>query len=426
MQVITVANQKGGCGKTITSVNLAGAFASMGKRVLFVDIDPQSHGTFALGMDNNNTAQSSYMIYDAFLGQQSFDPRSIIKKKNDNLSCIVSHLSLSTMEQKIGTVKDALLVISRMVKDEVQSDYDYVIIDTPPNLGFLTLNGILAADRLIVPLDVSLFSMNGVAQIRKLLDISHAMGFSKPNLSYVINMYDGRSNFAKKFLKDAKERFGGQLMETTIRLNVKLREAALFGKPIFEYAPNANGAKDYMSLACEIEPSVKEEGIPVAVGSGSYTKIKEDINQAAETMAEEMVQDIAEATINNNTKDAGIGAISDEEDLKKIEDDLSKPVIEGDIFSSSEEEKESGEIDLTLIAPEAKEIYVAGSFNNWQIDKVFLMDRSGDGLWSKKLVLPAGRYQYKFVIDGIWKEDPNNESQEDDMMGGKNSVIEVE
>jgi len=259
MKVIAIANQKGGCGKTITAVNLAGALSVSGKKVLFIDLDPQSHATSAFGMVLTQSNFSSYAIFDSFLSNEDINLTPLMRKKHDNLYVIGSHLSLSTMEQKMADVKNAILVISQALKTEQAKEFDYVIIDTPPHLGFLTLNALHATSRLIVPLDISLFSLRGVLQIKEILSLSKSMGFEVPKLSFLITLYDKRSNFAKNFLIKAHERFGKELLKTIIRPNIKLREAALMGKNIFEYDSRANGAIDYSALAKEIAPDIDDK-----------------------------------------------------------------------------------------------------------------------------------------------------------------------
>jgi len=261
MKVIAIANQKGGCGKTVTAVNLAGALAGMGKKVLFLDVDPQAHATSALGIELAGPLESSFAIFDAFLNQEGLDIPSLMRNKYDNLIVIGSHISLSTIEQKMAGIKNAVLALSSALTSKDLMDFDYVIIDTPPNLGFLTLNAMHAAQNLIVPLDISSFSLNGVSHLQNILEISNNIGFKKPAVNFLITLFDKRSNFAKNFLEKAKDSLSDKLFNTVIRPNIKLREAALLGKVIFEHMPSANGAKDYAALVEEMEPGLKGKPI---------------------------------------------------------------------------------------------------------------------------------------------------------------------
>jgi chromosome partitioning protein len=357
MDIITVCNQKGGCGKTITAVNLAGALAGLDKKVLFIDLDPQAHATSALGLSTKDSRQSIYSVFDGFLrNEASIYLPSAMKQRYKNLWAVGSHISLSTMEQKLSGIKDAVLVLSNALKREDLSSFDYVIIDTPPNLGFLTLNAIHAAGRVIVPLDISAFSLNGVSQIDEILELSRSMGFKRPRVSFLVTIFDKRSNFAKEFLQRARDRFSIALIQTVIRSNIKLREAAQSGKVIFEYDPSSNGAKDYLALAKELAPESKEETVPV----------KE--------------------------------ALSDQ----KLSQTLFK-----------------------IYAPQAQQVYLVGSFNNWTADNSSVMKRLDNGNWVKIIPLPEGTYHYKFAVDGEWIEDPANNLTETNGLGGKNSLVSV-
>lgn len=359
MHIITIANQKGGCGKTITAVNLAGALSASGKKVLFIDLDPQAHATAAFGVRAADSSVSSYAIFDAALKQGSANISGLIQKRYENLWIIPSHISLSTMEPKMASAKDATIIINKWLKDN--STYDYVVIDTPPNLGFLTLNGLHTANRVIVPIDISIFSLKGVNYIKEILELSRTMGFERPKVNFVVTVFDGRSNFAKTFLEEAKKVLSKEMFTTVIRSTVKLRESAQAGKVIFEYAPSSNGSKDYTSLAKEILPSIGESAL---------------------TMKEISV-------------------------------------------AAPQEAHHEPKVIFKLLAPEAKTVHLAGNFNDWAIDNAALMKKLDNGTWIKILTLEPGDYSYKFVVDGKWIEDPNNTLTKENEYGGKDSLILV-
>jgi chromosome partitioning protein len=358
MTVISVANQKGGCGKTITSVNLAGALAAVGKKVLFIDLDPQAHATSSFGISVTDVLNSSYAIFESFLKNEPLDLHPLILQKYKNLWVIGSHISLSTMEQKMSGIKNATMVLNGTLKRDALKEFDYIIIDTPPNLGFLTFNALHASNHVIVPLEISLFSMKGVSYIKEILELSKSLGFEKPAVNFLITLFDGRSNYAKSFLNNAKERFGNDLLKTVIRANIKLREAAQLGRVIFEHDPSSNGAKDYASLAREIDPGITDE----------YISLKTHV-LAAKTKEPKLI--------------------------------------------------------FRMHAPEAKTVYLAGSFNKWALDKRSLMKKLDNGTWVKIMALPAGDHRYKFVVDGKWIEDPGNNLTAENEFGGKDSIILV-
>ncbi len=357
MKIIAVANQKGGCGKTITAVSLAGALAGAGKNVLFVDLDPQGHASSAFGIKEPDSSMTSYLIFESFLATKTADISSIIIQRYQTLWVVPSHITLSTMEQKMANIRGAVLVVSGALKTEAAQKFDYIILDTPPNLGFLTLNALHAAGEVIVPLDISLFSLNGVSQIDDMLELAKDMGFKKPHVNFLITLYDSRSNFAKTFLEKAKTTFSNKLFRTIVRQNIKLREAAQAGQVIFEYDSSCNGAKDYTALVKEIMPEFKGESIHI------------------------------------------------------------KPL--------AVQPQTAPEAFFKLLAPDAENVYLAGSFNNWAQDESSVMKKLDNGIWVKIISLPQGSYHYKFIVDGKWIEDPANNMVEADAFGGKNSLVVV-
>lgn len=322
-----------------------------------MDLDPQAHATSALGIKVEAASKSSYAVFEAFLKSRTAAYLPLLMQRRfQNLWVIGSCLSLSTMEQRLSGMKDAVMVLSNTLKGEGQPEFDYVIIDTPPNLGFLTLNAMHAANRIMVTIDASIFSLNGVSQIEEMLELSKSMGFERPQVNFLITIFDKRSNFSKSFLEKAKVRFSDRLMQTVIRSNVKLREAAQSGKVIFKHDPSSNGAKDYLDLAREVAPEDKEE----------FFHLQEVLPEIQPTHT-----------------------------------------------------------FFKLYAPEARSVYLVGSFNKWSADDASIMKKVDNGTWIKFISLPEGEYYYKFIVDGKWIEDPANSLTERDGLGGRNSKVLV-
>ena len=215
------------------------------------------------------------------------------------------------------------------------------------------------------------------------------MGFPKPKVSFLMTIFDCRSNFAKSFLEKAKSYLGRDLLNTVIRSNIKLREAALNGKPIFEYDITANGAKDYCLLAEEVEPELKGKMIELQTPKAKdYATLSKEIEHELE--------------------------------FEPINIDTLTPLP----MPTSDSKK--AQLMFKLYAPEARSVHLAGSFNDWTVEDNLLMKKLDNGVWVKTVSLPVGTYHYKFVVDGNhWKEDPDNSTFENDKLGGRNSVILV-
>jgi len=253
MKIVTIANQKGGCGKTITAVNLAGALAVMHKKVLLIDMDPQGHASSALGAVRPEE-KNTYTLFDKLLKQDIFETLPFACQINEQLYVIPSHINLCTIEQRLSSTEKAVLMLQGLLRQEELKLFDYVIIDTAPYIGFLTLNSIYAADELIIPVDISSFSAQGISCMNTLLDMYNKIGRKEFDVRYLITIYDARANFYKEFLQKIRIYYGEKLFKTVIRSSVALREAAYLGKTIFNHKIKSRGAEDYAALAHEINP----------------------------------------------------------------------------------------------------------------------------------------------------------------------------
>jgi chromosome partitioning protein len=256
MRRIAVANQKGGCGKTTTAVSLALCLQDMSNRVLLIDMDPQGSSTQSL---HPETDSLEHTVYDLLMDSDTIPVSNVTQKVAKNLDLIPASVVLSSVEQRLAG-RDGREQKLRRVIDRVSNDYDFVIIDSPPNVGLLTFNALLAAKEIIIPVDPSLFSLQGVGRVVDALEIIRNVNGHTAEFRVLATMYDSRTRISREILSTLKRRFGDSCFRTVIRSNVTLKEATGFGVPITHYR-GSRGFYDYRSVANELlgnDPTQKD------------------------------------------------------------------------------------------------------------------------------------------------------------------------
>jgi chromosome partitioning protein len=245
-KIIALANQKGGCAKTTTAVNLAAGLAQRGKKTLLVDMDSQANATAVFV----NPDKLEKTMYDVLINNQPLK-EIIIKTKTKNLDLAPSDIMLSAVDIKLANVLGREKILKRRMKD---IDYDYIIIDTPPSLGLLTINSLTTANEIIIPISMSYFALKGVKLLEETIEKVRE-NLDHPNLKILgvlATYYDPITNVSKDALEMIKNYFGDLVFKTVIRKNIKLEEAHSSGMSIFEYNPRSSGAEDYNNLVEEI------------------------------------------------------------------------------------------------------------------------------------------------------------------------------
>ena len=252
MRVIASANQKGGCGKTTTAINLSSSLSLKGKRVLLIDFDPQAHATMGLNIKSSDFEKS---IYDVITPKKKgvLGIGDILIEIKDNFDLAPSSLILSAVEQELSGIEgreDRLFEAIQELKEEYA--YDYIIIDCPPSIGHLCFNALRACEEVIIPIDMSLFSLRGVAKLLEIVTlIKDTVGHDVKSRA-LITMYDRRTRYSRIVLEKVKAEFGDNVFDTVIRYNIRLRETADCGLPVGDYDKHAIGHQDYENLAEEI------------------------------------------------------------------------------------------------------------------------------------------------------------------------------
>lgn len=247
-KIVSVSNQKGGVGKTTTSINLSSNLASMGKKVLIVDIDPQGNAGSGLGLNINEIEKTTYEV---LLGEIS--PQEAIQKSEiENLWILPSNINLSGAEVDLLGIEDKEFSLKKAI-NHLRKDFDYIFIDCPPSLGILTINALTASDSVIITLQTEYFALEGLSQLMKIITLVRENLNSSLELEGVLlTMYDKRTNLSNQVASDVRNFFKEKVYNTVIPRNIKLGEAPSFGKPINYYDPDGIGALSYKNLALEL------------------------------------------------------------------------------------------------------------------------------------------------------------------------------
>lgn len=364
MRVIAIANQKGGCGKTTTSVNFSACLNFLQKKVLVIDLDPQGHSTIGFGI---KTPKGTLTLYNLLSPLQFAVPAlsEVIRNLNPDLDLIPCNASLNALEEEFGFMPNYHLKLRDLLMRIGQESrpYDFVVLDCPPNLGVLTWNALSAADEVLVPIEPSFFSLHGLAKISETLQIVGRSRETPLAVHALLTIFNSEVNFSQEIHDEVKAHFQERLFTTIIHEHVSLKEAAAAGQSIVQYAPQSTAFQDYLNLAVEYLERDWNRRLP-----------------ARELGWEQVVKN-----------HFGPRQMSD-----------------GVLFQFS--------------SKTASSVEIAGDFNHWVPEP--LLRRDPDGLWQKVIRVTLKNFRYKFIVDGEWQVDPHQPVQKENAYGGVDSYME--
>ncbi|MEQ8418842.1 MAG: AAA family ATPase [Arenibacter algicola] len=253
-KIIAIANQKGGVGKTTTSVNLAASLGVLEKKVLLIDADPQANATSGLGLDVDSIELGTYQL----LEHTKTAEETIIKTSSPNVDLIPAHIDLVAIEIELVDKDDREYMMKKAIR-HLKEKYDYILIDCAPSLGLLTLNALTAADSVMIPIQCEYFALEGLGKL--LNTIKSVQKIHNPELDIegmVLTMYDSRLRLSNQVVEEVKKHFSEMVFDTIIQRNVRLSEAPSYGESIIKYDASSKGAANYLNLANEVVVKNKE------------------------------------------------------------------------------------------------------------------------------------------------------------------------
>ena len=434
MRTIAIINQKGGCGKTTTSINLAACLARLGHKTLLVDMDPQGHCAVGLAVPEEQVERT---LYDALIEASDGRPAripEIVWQIASDFDLAPSNLKLAAFEQVFAgrTGRE-----DRLLKalEPVKSTYEWCIVDCPPSVGLITFNALRACDEVIVPVETGYFSLHGLGKMMETLEVLREKCNKEVAIRVLPTLYDTRTKLAREVLSELRAKFRDYLMESTVNFNTKLKEAASFGQPITEYDPGSRGYKDFVNLAREL---MGHRPVDVEPVTNEKLSRPAELVQRAKQLSQLTSYQFGRHASAAAQESGGIGIavapppVTPARAVAAANAMAPSAVATAEPKSTQQKIEEfygvkqfGDEVVFAARFDNASEVLVAGDFNNWN-PVTPMKAHSRPGTWTMKLPLRRGRYRYRFVVDGKWMTDPHNQYVETNQFGELNNVIEVE
>ena len=370
MKIIAVANQKGGCGKTTTAINLAACLGKKEQRVLLLDLDPQGHSSLGFGVFNEDARD----LYDVLTGETVLED-IILPNVFTGVDVVPATKTLAAAEHLPVRSEERDKQLEKHL-EKIRDRYDYLVIDCPPSMGLLCFNALTVADLVLIPIEMSLFGMHGIDRMYETVHLLRKRHRREIPIRILPTLVDSRTRLCRQFLHEVGERFADDVLSVMVQCTVRLKEAVRQGVPIVSYDPASTVAVQYGRLANEMI-SILQENLEADGDSESgppFGMMKRAFDEARSRLG-------------------GHG--------------------------------EKQKVILRFFDFAGQDVKLAGSFNDWRPDQG-VVTRTSDGVVEKIMMLTPGTYQYRLIVDGIWQEDPSNPEQVPNYSGGFNSVLEVE
>ncbi len=364
MNVIAIANQKGGCGKTTTAINLAAGLGRKGLRVLLIDMDEQGHASLGLGVP----AAALPGLYEVFVGSASLMD-VILYNVVPGVDLVPGANTLVRVEHLLAAKPEREKTLLQQL-GPVADYYDHIVIDCPPGLGLLSLNALRAAARVLIPVEPSPFALDGVARLHEVIDLMNDHYGLEIRINLLPSLVDLRCRLTQRLFAELEQRWPDEVTPLSVRSTVKVKEAAYLGRPLIDHAPRAAAAEDFAELVGWL--------------------IGHDLPPRRGRVTHE------------------IGSLR----------------MPGMTFSESMENGGERRVVLSYHHSANKDMQIAGDFNGWIPDHE-VETRTVNDTMQKVLKISPGAYQYRVIINGKWQEDPANPMRVPNSFGGSNSLLRV-